>query len=174
MKRGVESVKKALYLAVGLFLLVAGSARSSEPAVLEFGTMVAVTGPFVGSANAIRGINGGGLPWMISEGRGQLKSDGNLEVQVRGLVLFNGPPVPGNLQGTNPIAAFRAVVSCQTIVGGSPATRNVSTDPFPATPDGNAEIEATISLPSPCIAPIVFVTNGTTPLPGAWFAVTGF
>jgi len=136
--------------------------------------MVAVTGPFVGSANAIRGINGGGLPWMISEGRGQLKSDGNLEVQVRGLVLFNGPPVPGNLQGTNPIAAFRAVVSCQTIVGGSPATRNVSTDPFPATPDGNAEIEATISLPSPCIAPIVFVTNGTTPPPGAWFAVTGF
>ncbi len=136
--------------------------------------MVAVTGPFVGSTNPIRGINGGGFPWMISEGRGELQSDGTLKVQVTGLVLFNGPPVPANLQGTNPIAAFRAVVSCLTIVAGSPAMKNVSTDPFPATPEGNAEIEAAISLPSSCIAPIVFVTNGTVAPPGAWFAVTGF
>jgi hypothetical protein len=174
MGRGVGKVKKAVYLALGLLLLVAGSARSSEVTVLEFGTMVAVTGPFVGSANAIRGINGGGLPWVISEGHGGLQRDGKLEVQVRGLVLFNGPPVPVNLQGTNPVVAFRAVVSCLTIVGGLPATKNVSTDSFPATPDGNADIEVTISLPSPCFAPIVFVTNGTVAPPGAWFAVAGF
>ncbi len=139
--------------------------------------MVAVTGPFVGSTNAIRGVNGGGLPWQISEGRGELQSDGTLEVQVRGLVLFNGPPVPVvpvNLRGTNPIAAFRAVVSCLTVVSGSQATVNVSTDPFPASADGNAEIQATINLPSPCVAPIIFVTNGTVAPPGPWFAATGF
>ncbi len=173
-QRGVGRVKKAAYLALGLLLLVAGTARSSGLSVLGFGTMVAVTGPFVGSANPIRGVNGGGLPWKISEGRGELQSDGTLEVQVKGLVLFDRAPVPVNLRGTNPIAAFRAVVSCLTIVGGSQATMNVSTDPFPASADGNAEIQATINLPSPCVAPIIFVTNGTGDPPGAWFAATGF
>ncbi len=155
-------------------VMLCSTYRQRGSSVLGFETMVAVRGPFVGSTNAIRGVNGGGLPWMISEGRGELQSDGQLEVQVRGLVLFNGAPVPVNLQGTNPITAFRAVVSCLTVVGGSQATVNISTDPFPATADGNAEIQATINLPSPCVAPIIFVTNGTVAPPGAWFAATGF
>jgi hypothetical protein len=41
---------------------------------------------------------------------------------------------------------------------------------FPATPTGDAIIEETLTLPSPCLAPVVFVTNPT----GRWFAVTGF
>ena len=52
---------------------------------------------------------------------------------------------------------------------GGAATRNVTTGDFPATTAGDAEIEAAIELPSPCIAPIVFVTSPG----GAWFAVTG-
>jgi hypothetical protein len=35
--------------------------------------------------------------------------------------------------------------------------------------NGDAEIEAMLDLPDPCLAPIVFVTNPG----GAWFAVTG-
>ena len=42
-------------------------------------------------------------------------------------------------------------------------------DPFPVTSTGDAKIEADVNLPSPCIAPIVFVG----PSPAAWFAVTG-
>jgi hypothetical protein len=44
---------------------------------------------------------------------------------------------------------------------------NIPTDPFPATTGpatsggGNAEIDAVVTLPSPCIAPIVFVTSAT-------------
>jgi hypothetical protein len=34
---------------------------------------------------------------------------------------------------------------------------------------GDAEIEDTVTLPSPCFAPIVFVTSTGN----AWFAVTG-
>jgi hypothetical protein len=49
------------------------------------------------------------------------------------------------------------------------ATANVETGLVPATTTGNAEIEATVNLPSPCFAPIVFVTSPT----GSWFAVTG-
>jgi hypothetical protein len=155
-------------LTVGLIVQASGASSSGQN-VLEFNTMVGVSGPFVGSANPIRGVNGGGLPWQIAGGRGRLGSDGRLEVEVRGLVLLNGPPVPLALRGTNPIASFRAIVSCLTIVNGSPTSTNVATGPFPATATGNSEIEATVGLPSPCVAPIIFVG----PSPTTWFAVTG-
>jgi hypothetical protein len=45
----------------------------------------------------------------------------------------------------------------------------VLTDPVTATPGGTARIEARLTLPEPCIAPIVFVTSAS----GAWFAVSG-
>jgi hypothetical protein len=155
-------------LAVGLVVQASG-ASSSEQNVLEFKTMVGVSGPFVGSANPIRGVNGGGLPWQIAQAKGELASSGELEVEVRGLVLLNGPPVPPALRGTNPISSFRAIVSCLTIVNGSPATTNVATGPFPATTTGDSEIEASVELPRPCFAPIIFVG----PSPTTWFAVTG-
>jgi hypothetical protein len=155
---------------LGLALIVQGPAASSGGMpVLTFNTMAAVVGPFVGAANPIRGVNGGGLPWQVDMAHGVLGSDGRLLVQVQGLVLLDGPPVPENLQGTNPIPSFRAIVSCLTIVDGAAATANVVTDPFPASTSGDSMIQTTVSLPSPCFAPIIFVGPSAT----AWFAVTG-
>jgi hypothetical protein len=173
-------VRKLLLSVVGSVLLVfasAGAASSLGPSaqahgqsILEFETMVGVSGPYVGSANPIRGVNGGGLPWVISRGEGQLSSGGRLEMEVRGLVLANDPAVPANLRLTNPIPSFRVLVSCLSIAAdGSPSTVNVSTGNFPASPRGNAEIEARVNLPHPCFAPLVFVTSPG----GSWFAVTG-
>ena len=72
--------------------------------------------------------------------------------------------------GANPSPTFRGVVSSlSSNAAGEPTTVNVATDPVPATMTGNAEIEAKVTLPSPCFAPIVFVTSGG----GNWFAVTG-
>jgi hypothetical protein len=155
-------------LAVGLIVQTAG-ASSGGKKVLEFDTMVGVSGPFVGSSNPIRGVNGGGLPWQIATGKGELASDGSLEVKVRGLVLLDGPPVPPALRGTNPISSFQAIVSCLTTVAGSPTTTNVATAPFPATATGDSKIKATVTLPRPCLAPIIFVGPSST----TWFSVTG-
>ena len=138
--------------------------------VLAFETMVGVSGPFVGSANPQRGLNGGGLPWTIAQAEGRLNAGGELKVRVQGLVLANTNDVPAALRGTNPVPAFRAVVSCLTIDAmGRIATANRATVPFPATTGGDAEIEATLALPKPCFAPIIFVTSPTL----SWFAVTG-
>jgi hypothetical protein len=166
-------MKKVLTLiagtVLGLALIVQGPAASSGGMpVLTFNTMAAVA-PFVGATNPIRGVNGGGLPWQIQMAHGVLGSDGRLLVQVQGLVLLDGPPVPENLRGTNPVPSFRAIVSCQTIVDGAAATANVATDPFPASTTGDSMIQTTVSLPSPCFAPIIFVGPSAT----AWFAVTG-
>lgn len=147
----------------------AASASGSARTILEFDTMVGVTEPFTGATNAIRGVPGGGLPWEVAKARGELRSNGKLEVRVEGLVLARRAPVPPETQGTNPAPSFRAIVSCLSSTDGAATTVNVQTDPAPATPSGNARIEAKVALPSPCIAPIVFVTSPT----GSWFSATG-
>ena len=63
--------------------------------VLKFGRMTSVDGPYVGPANPIRGVLGGGLPWVLTAAAGSLSRDGHLVVKVRGLVLANQPAVPG-------------------------------------------------------------------------------
>ena len=168
-------MKKVVFLSLIAALLVSGfllGATTSPVAadghsILEFDTMVGVPQALTGTQNPIRGINGGGLPWTLTSASGELKASGRLELKVKGLVLAAGPNA-----GSNPIASFRAIVSC---LGGDGSVQNVMTDPFPAktgpasSGGGNAKVETTLSLPQPCIAPIVFVTSPS----GAWFAATG-
>jgi hypothetical protein len=158
-----------LAMVLALSLVFAGSSYSRATAkgsnILEFGTMVGVPVPYTGATNAIRGVPGGGLPWAIGSANGELNSRGKLEITVRGLVLAAGANT-----GKNPIPNFKAIVSCQsTDASGNPTIINVSTGLFPADTKGNSQIEATVSLPKPCIAPIIFVTSPT----GSWFAATG-
>jgi hypothetical protein len=156
-------------------LAVQGVAASTGPGpatVVKFAAMTPVTGPYVGPANPVRGVPGGGLPWILTAATGSLKSDGHLLVVVRGLVLADQPPVPPVLRGTNPFADFRALVSCQSIGAGNTAViANVSTGVFKADPAGDSTIDATVNLPAPCIAPIVFVTGPA--VFDVWFAATG-
>jgi hypothetical protein len=150
-------------------LVLAPSALAGDK-VLEFESMAGVMRPYTGAANAIRGVNGGGLPWVIRVGKGEVKADGRIEVKVRGLVLADDPAVPPARRLVNPVPNFRAVVSCLSVdAAGLAVTVNVTTGDFPATTGGDSEIEAALELPSPCIAPIVFVTSPG----GAWFAATG-
>lgn len=155
-------------LVIGL-LVGTATASARNTTILEFGTMAPVTGPFVGAANPQRGMNGGGLPWMIDGAQGELQADGHIEVRVEGLVLRDDPAVPAALRGTNPIPNMRVVVSCLQGQGGTVATTNVATDPFPVDTNGNGSVEATLALPQQCVAPEVFVTSPAN----AWFAVTG-
>lgn len=150
-----------------------GSMKLSRATVLEFETMVGVDGPFLGQVNPIRGINGGGLPWVLEEGEGRLRADGKLDIKVRGLII--PASAPSAAAGTNPAPFFLAAVSCMTTDGGmNILTQNVFTTPAETSMlgdpmNGDANIKAMVVLPSPCIAPIIFVTSPG----GAWFSVTG-
>ena len=147
--------------------------------ILEFQNMVGVPRPYTGATNAIRGVAGGGLPWVIGSAQGELDVDGHLEVQVTGLVIDPNDPaaITAGAAGQNPLATFAAIVSCQSKdMAGAATVVNMMTSAFPATTGpataggGNARIETFLQLPKPCIAPIVFVTSPG----GAWFAATGF
>jgi hypothetical protein len=138
--------------------------NGGSPRILEWDTMVGVPTALTGSQAPIRGVNGGGVAWTLASGRGELSTAGHLEIVVDGLVLAS--------TGSNPAATFRATVSCLAADG---SVQNVQTATFPATTGlasaggGDANIEADVGLPQPCIAPIVFVTSAG----GSWFASTG-
>jgi hypothetical protein len=136
-------------LALGL-LVQASGATSGDAKILEFETMIGVSGPYLGTANPINGVPGAGAAWRIDSGRGELRTNGALEIEVEGLVLVN--------TGANPSANFRAVVACHTTVNGQATTARDVTGPFPATPQGDSKIEAQVNVPSPCFDPAVFVT----------------
>lgn len=148
-----------------------GAANQGSKKILDFDTMIGVPDPYTGATNAIRGVPGGGLPWVVDHAKGRLRVDGRIEVEVQGLVLDpDDPDVPDAIAGTNPIPNFKAIVSCMSITAGAATTTNVETDLFASTTTGDSMIEDNVELPEPCIAPIVFVTSPT----GAWFAATGF
>jgi hypothetical protein len=155
--------------AVGLLVVGVASDVSAKPGghapkILEWDVMIGVPRPYTGPDNAIRGIPGGGQPWVVERARGELRTDGTLEIRVQGLVLER--------TGANPAASFGAIVSClSTDADGEAIVVNVPTNRlFPADMNGDAHIEDEIALPDPCIAPIVFVTSPG----GSWFAASGF
>jgi hypothetical protein len=166
-------MKKLLLVSLSVMLIsvfFAGSASrvtAKEPKILEFDTMVGVPSTLTGAQSQapLRGINGGGAPWALTSAHGELTTSGHLEIEVVGLVLAT--------TGSNPVAFFRGRVSCVKSDGSF--ENNILTDLFPATTGlaseggGNAKIEANVTLPQPCIAPIIFVTNAG----GSWFAATG-
>jgi len=144
---------------------------SGSALIMKFDTMTPVDGSHPDAANTVRGVVSGGLPWALEAGSGSLSRDGHLLVRIRGLVLAADPAVPASLRGTNPFPAFRVVVSClRTGADGTPVVANISTGDFEASSEGHSEIDARVSLPQPCTAPVVLVTgpSGTE----GWLAAT--
>ena len=139
--------------------------------ILTFGTMIGDPGNGTTAdkaKNVIRGYMGPGSPWIFSpvgSVQGELKTDGSLTVNVRGLVLPNG---------TNPVPYFRAALSCQDPANSTKGNL-FFTQPFRADTSGNSYIAGKVSLPSECIAPIVLITSLalTGNADGVWFAVSG-
>ena len=161
----MANFRKLLVAVIGAVSLVGAGgvsvAAHDGGTLIEFDSMTPVTGAAVGTVND-RGIKGGGLAWAITSGSGEVDRQGNVEVQVTGLVI---PSL-----GKNPLANFSATVSCLTPHG----VVNATTGLFPASmPGGDSTINATVALPHPCKDPLVFVgtTNATTGA-FAWFAMS--
>jgi hypothetical protein len=168
----------ALALAVG-FLASPASAQygggmgggSKNKVILSFKTMYGVNGPFIGATNAIRGVEGDELPWIVKSAKGSLTSKGKLSIQVKGLVFPDAPGVPDELKGINDEPEFRAIVSCLTVDAGTVVESNMITEGFPANTKGNSKIKAQVAIPQPCVAPIVFIVGADEEL---WFVTTGY
>ena len=153
----LRRLSPAIVAALAAVLISVGSVTADGGQRLVNSTMVGI--PTAGMT--LLGVPGGGLPWTLDSGSAVLRADGRLHVEVEHLVLASGANA-----GTNPIPTGVAIVAC----GGG--TTLITTAAVPFSPAGDAEVEATVSLPSPCLAPVVFFA-GVTGAGPRWFAVTG-
>ena len=112
-----------------------------------------------------------GLLAVLVVGTGTVVADGGRgKILDTRLVGVPNPPVTvvGANAGRNTVPLGRATVVCNG--NANPATDRVNSDPIPfSIPDGNAEFNGHLNLPSPCFAPVIFFTS----VGGNWFAVSG-
>lgn len=102
------------------------------------------------------GLVRGGAPWVISDGTARLRADGDLQVEVEGLII--------PARGDNPLATLSATVVCNG--------RDVMmTAPVPFSSTGDARIETRVNLPSRCLAPVVLLNPLSNA--GVYIAATG-
>ncbi len=140
---------------LGVFLLVgipAGSASAQDLFKSEVeGIQVA--------GQLIAGISGG-APWDVAAGEARIESNGDLTVEVAGLVLTT-PIIPAD--PVFPVLGVCGSLVCQKTGAGTPTNELVATTGnFPLSPvTGNAEIDASITLPAVCVAPIVLLRVST-------------
>ena len=129
----------------------------------------------VGSSpgTTIGGVQPGGAPWVVSQGSAQLSPNGQLEVEVTGLLL--GVGAPPNLVGTvGPVQMVAASLVC----GGSGGTVVSNTGAVYLDAGGRANIEDLIAVPASCIAPSILIRIFNPAAPagsqlGAFIASTG-
>jgi hypothetical protein len=140
----------ALTVLVALTVGLASNALAGGRKVFD-STMAALLTP----GQVIDGVTGAGAPWSIDEGRAVLFADGRVHVEVDGLIV--------TALGRNPAPTGKVRVSCNNVPVAETAT-------VPFSPEGDAEVDAVVTLPSPCFGPSIFFTSAG----GSWFAVTGF
>ena len=85
----------ALSLAV---LSYAGAARADDRLVRFEGGIGEIPDSTPGAANVVRGVSPGGQPWVIARLSADVKTDGRISVDGRGLLLTGGNAIgkPGS------------------------------------------------------------------------------
>ncbi len=143
--------KKAVVTLLGAFVLVGVSAASaSAQTIFETG----VEGVQV-AGQMIAGI-GGGAPWDVAAGQTKIQANGDITVEVAGLVLQT-PIIPAD--PVFPVLGVCGSLVCQKTGAGDPTNEQVAaTGNFALSPvTGNAKVDASTTLPAVCVAPILLV-----------------
>lgn len=149
-------------LVAGSLIFALGASGKSRDGGHDANTLFrSILAPSVPTDPVFHGIGPGGVPWALRSSRVRLKADGELDLRVKGLVI------PGN--GTpGPVKTISASLLCGP---DSQAGAAATTGQAPLSTGGDARIEATLTLPATCLAPIVVVNpNGNA---GVYIAISG-
>jgi hypothetical protein len=147
------------------------ASSDSNGNIFQTTTLIGVPVGMTGTTGAIRGVNAGGVPWVVAEGLVTLHADGTIHVVIQGLLITGtGTALDGTI---GPVRGVRASLTCQ----GTNVT--ATTGVFPLSSSGDGQIKDIITLPSTCVGPIILIRVGATasnpgPLLGPWIATTGF
>jgi hypothetical protein len=139
------------------FAMLAPLAASAAESVARFedgiGSQPLRSGP---APNLAFGLSPGGLPWVISRLSADVRADGGIQVDGRGLLLAGGNGI-----GTNGGQSVLARLFCNGVASGD--SELVALDER-----GDFRIGGALSStpPSPCLTPALLIVSGG----GNWFA----
>jgi hypothetical protein len=115
--------------------------------------------------NIVRGVQPPGQPWVISSLKADVKTDGRIKVDGRGLLLSGG-----NNVGLNGNARVFATLACVDQPPANPQTFSLystNTAGVALEPDGDFKIDDVLNpVPTACVSPVLLIRNTA----GAWFA----
>ena len=113
---------------------------------------------------AIGDVPSCGKVWKLGSGSAELKKDGDIEVEVKGLVLNDAST--GTANGTpDGVDGVAAAVVC----GGKVSAQ---TDVVPLSKEGDAKVKAKVSVPSDCKTPIIVLRERYEGQVKGWLAAT--
>ena len=151
-------MSKALILTLTIAVLAGCSAMEKK----EFEGKLAAC---PATNTAIGDVPSCGKAWKLTSGEAELERDGDLEVEVKGLVLndastgsSNGTP-----DGVDGVAA--AVLCADKVVA--------QTSVVPLSKAGNAKVKAKVAVPSDCATPVIVLRERYEGKIGGWLAATG-
>jgi len=114
--------------------------------------------------NLVRGVQPPGQLWVISSLKADVRTDGSIRVDGRGLLLAGG-----NTIGTNANQSVRATLICDTAIV-APATTPplFNSQLVPLEANGDFRIDDVLDPlpPAECASPVLLIRNPA----GAWFA----
>jgi hypothetical protein len=155
-KIGIAGASLASVLAV----LVTSSAMADGIIVTFKGGIGVMPASTVGSANIVQGVQPPGEPWVIRALSAQVKQDGRIHVEGRGLLLAGGNGI-----GTNGGAKVFATLICGTALFSTPVANAVA-----LAADGDFTIDDVLSPVPPldCANPVLLIRTAAGNNP--WFA----
>jgi len=113
--------------------------------------------------NIVRGVNPGGVPWVISRLSADIRADGSISVDGRGLLLGGTNNI--GFVGANNALSVKATLLCEN------ADNAVQRDtrPVDVAPDGDFRIEGELAPwpPGDCSFPVLLIRSAGN---GNWFA----
>ena len=109
--------------------------------------------------NIVRGVQPPGQLWVISSLKADVRTDGSIRVDGRGLLLAGGNGI-----GTNANQSVRATLICDNVA--APTLFNSQLVPLEANGDFRIDDVLDPVPPAPCASPVLLIRNPA----GAWFA----
>jgi hypothetical protein len=151
---------KSLLASLLVFVLVAIAQSALAQNLVRFSGGVGVIP--TGSANTtVRGVAAAGQIWTIEDLRADVRQDGRIRVDGRGLLLASG-----NAVGSNANASVIATLFCAND-GNIQHSSNPAGVPLEV--NGDFRIDDTLSPapPNPCSSPVLLIRSAGS---GSWFA----
>ena len=109
--------------------------------------------------NVVRGVQPPGNIWVIRDLKAEVKDDGRIRVDGKGLLLGGG----NNIGGTGNQSVFATLI-CEAA---APFVLRNTDPPVPLDADGDFRIDDVLNpAPADCASPVLLIRNAG----GAWFA----